>query len=105
MMANQEPYPVEIQRNDQGAMRILWNDGRQCRYSYASLRQACPCATCRETRVQKQRNPFQIITSTTTEDVEPTHLSPVGHYALNIEWSDGHRTGIYPWSMLRELCE
>ncbi len=104
-MAQQTPYPVEIQRDDQGAMRILWNDGHECRYAYATLRQACPCATCREERAQQQQNPFQIITSANTDRVEPVHLSTVGHYALNIEWNDGHRTGIYPWDMLRELCE
>jgi DUF971 family protein len=84
-------------------MRILWNDGQEFRYSYPELRQACPCATCREVRIQGQQNPFNILTTTTTEAVEPTHLSTVGNYALNIEWSDGHNTGIYPWDMLREL--
>ena len=49
-------------------------------------------------------NPFQIITTVTTQAVEPVILSLVGNYALNIEWSDGHRTGIYPWDMLRALC-
>jgi DUF971 family protein len=97
-------YPTEIQRNDQGVMRVLWNDGHESRYSYPDLRKACPCATCREQRAQWQQNPFQIVTNATTSEVEPTRLSPVGNYALNIEWSDGHRTGIYPWDMLRALC-
>jgi DUF971 family protein len=86
-------------------MRILWNDGHTSRYAYPDLRRACPCATCREARVQQQQNPFHIVTSAATaEDLEPTHLSAVGNYALNIEWSDGHHTGIYPWEMLRQLC-
>jgi DUF971 family protein len=97
-------YPVEIQRNDQGTLRILWDDGHESRYAYAELRRACPCATCREQRAQRQQNPFQVLTTVTTREVEPTHLSTVGNYALNIEWSDGHRTGIYPWDMLRALC-
>lgn len=96
--------PVEIQRNDQGALRILWDDGHESRYAYADLRQACPCATCREERARKQLNPFNIVSGPTTQQVEPSHLSTVGHYALNIEWSDGHRTGIYPWNLLRDLC-
>ncbi len=85
-------------------MRILWDDGHECRYSYAELRQACPCATCREPPAQQQQDPFQILTTAPTKALEPTHLSTVGNYALNIEWSDGHRTGIYPWGMLRALC-
>ena len=104
-MATTEPYPTEIQRDDQGMMRILWNDGHECRYAYATLRKACPCATCREERAQPERDPFHIVTTDTTDAVTPSHLSTVGHYALNIEWSDGHRTGIYPWVLLRELCE
>ena len=103
-MANDTYYPVEIQRNDQGTLRILWDDGHESRYAYAALRQACPCATCREQRAQQQRNPFQVLTTVTTHEVEPVQLSTVGNYALNIEWSDGHRTGIYPWDMLRALC-
>jgi DUF971 family protein len=45
-----------------------------------------------------------VVTTVTTSDVYPTHISAVGNYALNIEWSDGHRTGIYPWDMLRAIC-
>jgi DUF971 family protein len=100
-------YPVEIQRDYQGMMRVLWDDGQACLYPYSLLRKACPCATCRELRAHQQRapaNPFQVVTTVTTPDVYPAHLSAVGNYALNIEWSDGHRTGIYPWGMLRAIC-
>jgi DUF971 family protein len=103
-MANESYYPAEIQRNDQGTMRISWDDGHESRYAYPALRRACPCATCREQRAQQQLNPFQVITTVTSHEVEPVQLSTVGNYALNIEWSDGHRTGIYPWDMLRALC-
>ncbi|GIX48985.1 MAG: hypothetical protein KatS3mg131_3196 [Candidatus Tectimicrobiota bacterium] len=97
-------YPVEVHRNYQGTMRVLWSDGHESRYAYAELRKACPCATCREQRAQQQQNPFQILTSVTPKEVEPVRLSAVGNYALSIEWSDGHRTGIYPWELLRALC-
>jgi DUF971 family protein len=52
-----------------------------------------------------QRDPFHIVADAPKESVEPAMLSTVGHYALNIEWNDGHRTGIYPWSLLRDLCD
>jgi DUF971 family protein len=97
-------YPVEIQRDHQGVMRIVWDDGHESLYAYPDLRQACPCATCREQRMQRQQNPFQILPTVTTHEVQPLHLSTVGNYALNIEWSDGHRSGIYPWDLLRALC-
>ena len=100
-------YPVEIQRDYQGMMRVLWDDGHECLYPYSQLRKVCPCATCRELRTQQQQapaNPFQVVTTVTAPDVYPVHLSAVGNYALSIEWSDGHRTGIYPWDMLRAIC-
>lgn len=108
-MADASPsvYPVEIQRDYQGQMRVLWDDAHECLYSYTQLRKMCPCATCRELRAQQQRapaNPFQVLNTVTTQEVYPVRLSAVGNYALNIEWNDGHHTGIYPWSMLRELC-
>ena len=39
----------------------------------------------------------------TPEDVHPLRISTVGRYAIQIEWSDGHGSGIYPFSRLREL--
>jgi DUF971 family protein len=32
-------------------------------------------------------------------------IEPVGHYAIKPIFSDGHRTGIYSWDTLYELCE
>ena len=92
-------YPVEIQRDYQGKMRVLWDDGHECLYPYNQLRKVCPCATCRELRGQQQQapaNPFQVVTTVTTQDVHPVLLSAVGNYALHIEWSDGHRRGFIP---------
>ena len=48
-------YPVEIQRDYQGMMRVLWDDGHECLYPYSDLRKACPCATCRELRASSTR--------------------------------------------------
>jgi DUF971 family protein len=32
-------------------------------------------------------------------------VETIGHYAIQILWGDGHRTGIYPWKTLKALCE
>jgi DUF971 family protein len=37
-------------------------------------------------------------------EVYPTAIHYVGRYALQFEWSDGHRTGIYPFTQLRRIC-
>jgi DUF971 family protein len=31
-------------------------------------------------------------------------VGPVGNYAMNIVWKDGHATGIYSWEYLRRIC-
>jgi DUF971 family protein len=36
--------------------------------------------------------------------VRPVAIRPVGRYAIQIDWSDGHTTGIYPFDRLRSLC-
>jgi DUF971 family protein len=37
------------------------------------------------------------------EDVHPLKIQPVGRYAIQIDWSDGHSTGIYSFRQLRAL--
>ena len=32
-------------------------------------------------------------------------VAAVGNYAVQLSFSDGHRTGIYSWAYLRELCQ
>ncbi len=37
--------------------------------------------------------------------VKISSLETAGHYALLIHFDDGHNTGIYSWSYLKELCD
>jgi ATP-binding protein involved in chromosome partitioning len=37
-------------------------------------------------------------------DVAPLRIALVGAYAVRIDWSDGHSTGIYTYEYLRSLC-
>ncbi len=32
-------------------------------------------------------------------------LTPIGNYAINPTWGDGHDTGIYPWEFFRVVFE
>jgi DUF971 family protein len=47
---------------------------------------------------------FDLIPLTPAKSYEMTTLAPVGHYALQPTWSDGHSAGIYAWGYLRDLC-
>ena len=37
------------------------------------------------------------------KDVTITKMEPVGRYAVQLTFSDGHDTGIYPWEVLNHL--
>jgi DUF971 family protein len=32
------------------------------------------------------------------------NIEPIGAYAMKIDWSDGHSTGIYSFDYLRRIC-
>ncbi len=40
----------------------------------------------------------------TPEQTQLTDLHLVGNYAVSPHWADGHRTGFYPFRLLRDRC-
>ena len=89
---------------------IDWNDGLRAELPNALLRDECPCATCtgahgappqKSHYQQPPADPFPIF----KPRLAMTNVEPVGNYAIRIYWNDGHSTGIYTWSFLRELSE
>ena len=86
-------------------------EGRASQRVFAAyLRDECPCATCtgaHGTEPQKselfrrrRRVRFQMFKPT----LKMLNVEAVGHYAIRIEWSDGHNTGIYSFDHLRKIC-
>ena len=79
-------------------------DGARTGYSPRLLRDACPCATCREKRVEPAKpNPLQVLRPEETAPLAITGMQPVGQYAYKITFSDGHDSGIYTLEYLRDL--
>lgn len=78
---------------------IEWSDGHVSRYEVRALRLACACARCVDEWTGEER----IDDASVPADVRPRKVRPVGRYAIQIDWSDGHDTGIYPFERLREL--
>jgi DUF971 family protein len=100
-----QPVPVSIKRGDRGEIEIAWSDGPTASYTPRLLRDACPCASCRERRAEPA--PAALLPVLTPQEVAPlTILSmrPVGQYAYGIEFSDGHSSGIYTLDYLRSLA-
>jgi DUF971 family protein len=106
---NPAPDPEHIAISRSKGIRIDWKDGHHSEYPVAFLRDECPCATCtgaHGTEPQKtshskpDASPFQMFKPALK--MEAVH--PVGSYAIKIDWSDGHSTGIYSWDHLRRIC-
>lgn len=93
--------PAEITPTEDGTqLRITWQDGHVSEYTPRLLRLSCPCAGCvEEMSGRPLLNPDYV-----PQGVHPLGIRYVGKYALRFDWSDGHRTGIYPFTLLRDLC-
>jgi len=92
--------PIEIGRANQHDVRVKWADGRETIYPARFLRLSCPCAEC----IEEMTGRRMIRDSSVPPDVHPLSIHPVGRYAIQILWSDGHNTGIYTWERLHELA-
>jgi DUF971 family protein len=53
----------------------------------------------------KGHGPGQEVLQAGKRNVEIRSLEPVGSYAVQPVFSDGHSTGIYSWEYLHDLCE
>jgi DUF971 family protein len=91
-------------RKEGDSLVIEWSDGCAGKITWQQLRDACPCAGCREER-QKPLDPLRILTPSELTPLAPVSMPRVGRYAYKIVWSDGHDTGIYTLEHLRELCQ
>ncbi|MFM9059820.1 MAG: gamma-butyrobetaine hydroxylase-like domain-containing protein [Planctomycetaceae bacterium] len=104
-----DPVPTSIARVADpaaaGAVEIGWSDGRRAVFSPRLLRDACPCATCREARAAPPKpHLLPVLAPTEMRPLAITAMTPVGQYAYSIEFSDGHSSGIYTLEYLRELA-
>jgi len=95
--------PVHISVSKSRGISIDWSDGARSEYDLTLLRDRCPCASCtgaHGTPPTKPDSPFQMYQPA----LRIEKVSPVGSYALQIHWNDGHNTGIYTWDHLRKIA-
>lgn len=97
---------------------IEWQDGHTCVYSIAHLRTMCPCAQCKGVRAGndpavgggaatgggKKKSLLTILPGNFAAPLRAEGAEFVGNYALRIDWSDGHGSGIYSFEYLRDIC-
>jgi len=96
--------PVSIRKEAGSTLRITWTDGHESVYPIPFLRDACPCASCAgETVLLHTYTPPPPDLSAPGR-YELRKIEPVGQYAVQLTWADGHSTGIYTWEKLLRDC-
>lgn len=92
--------PTEIRLHQKSrVMEIHFSDGRSFRLPFEFLRVYSPSAEVRG------HGPGQEVLQHGKREVDIQALEPVGSYAVQPIFSDGHDTGIYSWDYLQELGE
>ncbi len=92
------PIPSEIKLHNQSRfMEISFTDGQHFELPYELLRVYSPSAEVRG------HGPGQEVLQTGKREVAIVAIEPVGTYAIQPRFSDGHNTGIYSWDYLYEL--
>jgi ATP-binding protein involved in chromosome partitioning len=92
---------IGLRRRDARTLSVLWEDGRRNDFDVRDLRLACRCAVC----VEEMSGRPLLDPKSVRPDVTPRTITSVGNYAITINWSDGHSTGIYSFEYLRALGE
>jgi len=101
MAASDTHLPTRIEQHDAQTLAIGWADGAESLINVRALRLACGCANC----IDEWSGQPLLEPESVPVDVAPRGIQPVGRYAIQIEWSDGHNTGIYPFERLRGLAD
>ncbi len=92
--------PQKIEKKSETQMHIQWSTGEKTDVPFAELRFHCRCASCVDewTRVRK------VTREEVKPDIKPTLVESVGRYAIQINWNDGHKAGIYPFELLYAIA-
>jgi DUF971 family protein len=94
-LSSNTPQPTAITVHQQSRMlEIAFSDGREFRIPFELMRIYSPSA-----EVQGH-GPGQEVLQTGKREVDIVGLEPVGNYAVQPSFSDGHDTGIFSWDYL-----
>jgi DUF971 family protein len=103
-----KPASLKIHLSTGAGVDIVWADQHASHYDFPYLRDSCPCAMCNDEREQKAKSGPSATTVAVLPMFKPRvtakAASAVGNYAIQIQFSDSHATGIFSFSHLREIC-
>jgi len=100
--------PTALSLLSDGQLKIDWSDNTVRVYKPRDLRDASPDALTREKKshvAEKPTNELTVLSPAETAPLTIRGMNPVGHYAYQIVFSDGHDSGIYRYEYLYELGE
>jgi DUF971 family protein len=103
-----DPAEIAVSR-EKRQVRIRWRDGHDSVYTFDLLRAECPCALCNDRRNTQSASAspgLAVLSGPVIRpgEIQATAAKPVGRYAINFVWSDGHDSGIYSYTYLRGMC-
>jgi DUF971 family protein len=104
---NSPPVPTRLNLKKDEKLEVDWADGQKSIYTIAYLRSKCPCAQCKQVRAEQQQLPktsLRVLTGNYSVPLAAVKAELVGNYALRIDWSDEHGTGIYSFEYLKEIA-
>ena len=91
------PSPTEIKLHQKSRiLEISFADGKTFQFPCEFLRVYSPSAEVRG------HGPGQEVLQVGKKNVEIKHIEPVGTYAIQLSFSDGHDTGLYSWDLLHD---
>ena len=97
-MDKNTPTPTEIKLHQKSrVLEVAFADGKLFKLPYEFLRVYSPSAEVRG------HGPGQEVLQIGKQAIEITRIEPVGTYAVQPVFSDGHDTGIYSWDYLYSL--
>jgi ATP-binding protein involved in chromosome partitioning len=95
------PLPIEIIGLGRPDVKVVWDDDHESVYQALDLRLRCRCAGCIEEMTGRPLlDPGSVPAEVTVKNMEL-----IGNYGLQIEFSDGHGTGIYRFAELLAACD
>ncbi len=94
-----QPEKIKILENKY--LWIKWSDDTESKINLQKMREMCPCATCLAERATQSKSYIPLLLSS---QITVSGIKAVGSYAIQINWQDGHTTGIYEYPFLKNLA-
>jgi Mrp family chromosome partitioning ATPase/DUF971 family protein len=86
--------------HDERFITVQWPNGRMLKVANKDLRINCQCANC----VDEMSGERTLDPDSVPDDIHAEDAGVIGNYAISVIWSDGHKTGFYPYDLIERLA-